>query len=362
MKITRDNYELYFLDFIEGRMSEQEKNELFLFLGQNPDLKSELEDYDQIYLKPVTNAGFENKESVKKGGVNEEINESNFEQFCIAAAENDLSDEKKTDLLKFIGNNSRRENTLMLYSKIKLSADKDVLFERKDQLYKRVVSFSARTVYSAISVAAVILVIFSANFFLDSHNDYVTSPQEYISDMKPESFIADTIIKLPENEVNIEVLQSDKTVHLAEGEAEGEKQEEKYTERQKVHTETGRLFARANTLPPKPIPAERKVSDPSEMAHRLNNTSTVPGKYSDNRDFSFYNFTGEVAELFNSDILSRNEGRITAWDIADAGLRGFSRLTGKEVNFDKDVDEDGRIVALVIETESFGFSRVKGKK
>ena len=45
MKITRDNYEIWFLDYLEGRLNDSEKEELHQFLASHHDLAAELDEY-----------------------------------------------------------------------------------------------------------------------------------------------------------------------------------------------------------------------------------------------------------------------------------------------------------------------------
>jgi hypothetical protein len=51
-KITRHNYESFFLDYLEGELSDELKKELEVFLAQNPDLAEELEEFESVSLKP----------------------------------------------------------------------------------------------------------------------------------------------------------------------------------------------------------------------------------------------------------------------------------------------------------------------
>ena len=46
--INKDNYESFFLRYIEGRLSESEQKELEAFLLQNPETKELLELYDPM--------------------------------------------------------------------------------------------------------------------------------------------------------------------------------------------------------------------------------------------------------------------------------------------------------------------------
>lgn len=50
MMINRNNYEAFFLDFIEGRLNEEQRAEVQLFLLKHPDLAAELEDLTALPL------------------------------------------------------------------------------------------------------------------------------------------------------------------------------------------------------------------------------------------------------------------------------------------------------------------------
>jgi hypothetical protein len=51
-KINRNNYESYFLDFLEGTLEEPLKAELMDFLKKNPDLAKELDEFEMVRLSP----------------------------------------------------------------------------------------------------------------------------------------------------------------------------------------------------------------------------------------------------------------------------------------------------------------------
>lgn len=64
MTITTDNYEYYFYQYAEGRLTEAERNEVEAFLQQHPDLADELSLYDPgLKLEPAT-VVFPDKESL----------------------------------------------------------------------------------------------------------------------------------------------------------------------------------------------------------------------------------------------------------------------------------------------------------
>ena len=66
MKINRDNYEAYFLDYHEGQLSPEMIEEVELFVVQNPDLKNMLDEFEAISLVADEDVVFETKFSLKK--------------------------------------------------------------------------------------------------------------------------------------------------------------------------------------------------------------------------------------------------------------------------------------------------------
>lgn len=64
--INKDNYEAYFLDHLEGNLSEKDKKELEVFLKENPKLEEELKAYDNsLFLIPDMEISFKEKESLR---------------------------------------------------------------------------------------------------------------------------------------------------------------------------------------------------------------------------------------------------------------------------------------------------------
>ena len=50
MIITRDNYESFFMDYLEGNLEENLIDQFLDFLKQNPDLKEELHLFEEVSL------------------------------------------------------------------------------------------------------------------------------------------------------------------------------------------------------------------------------------------------------------------------------------------------------------------------
>ncbi|MBO7199993.1 MAG: hypothetical protein J6V54_01210 [Bacteroidales bacterium] len=67
MKINIDNYELYFLRYIEGRLSDEERREVETFLIKHPDLKEIMDMYDPFFtLAKDEELVFDDKDSLMR--------------------------------------------------------------------------------------------------------------------------------------------------------------------------------------------------------------------------------------------------------------------------------------------------------
>lgn len=65
MKITRDNYEIYFIDYLDGTLPPELIDELKAFLLVNRDLEDQLQSVENCRL-PIPSEHFPDKESLKK--------------------------------------------------------------------------------------------------------------------------------------------------------------------------------------------------------------------------------------------------------------------------------------------------------
>lgn len=72
MNYTRNNYEEHVLDYLEGRMTEEQSNRFKHFLLSNPDIYSEVSEMKLVYLTPDLSVQFPDKDSLhhtqSKGG------------------------------------------------------------------------------------------------------------------------------------------------------------------------------------------------------------------------------------------------------------------------------------------------------
>jgi hypothetical protein len=136
-RISIFNYEAFYLDFLEGNLSEEDTVLLFEFLDKHPELK--LEDDALVTLNddlPVLDDQF--KMGLKQVEFNETvITAHNAEQFMIAETEGLLSSEKVIELDQFVGSDTDRMRLRKSFAATRLQPDVRVVFADKDSLKRK---------------------------------------------------------------------------------------------------------------------------------------------------------------------------------------------------------------------------------
>ena len=98
MKLTRDNYELWFLDYTEGKLSQTQIEEMRHFLLVNEDLAEELEALAPV-LRADLHLSYPGKEKLKKSLFEDQ---EYLENTIIASLEGDLNEAEQLLLEKWL--------------------------------------------------------------------------------------------------------------------------------------------------------------------------------------------------------------------------------------------------------------------
>jgi hypothetical protein len=152
-QITRDNYEVWFIDYLDGRLSTSENAMLQKFLSENADLAIELESLEDITLAEPANTGFPNKALLKKASAPfSDLNEYDYQM--VKALEQGMPEPENINMASTLALTDWH-----LYQKIRLQAA--VLnYPHKNKLKHKRIAFmpaALRTVAAAI----LLLVLFN---------------------------------------------------------------------------------------------------------------------------------------------------------------------------------------------------------
>lgn len=133
MNITRDNYEIFFLDYLEGHLEESLIDPFLDFLEQNPDLKEELQLFENVHL-PQESIAFPGKKQLYR--LSPEEREA-FDLKAVALMEGDLKKAERRLLEAYLEKHPELKKEAALFEKTRLIADKSILFPDKEKLYRR---------------------------------------------------------------------------------------------------------------------------------------------------------------------------------------------------------------------------------
>jgi hypothetical protein len=189
-KINIHNYEAYLLDLAEGELSSADEKLLMLFLNENPELKKE---FGFVNLEKVSaeNIYFENKLGLKKTEILTDVTSNNFDELCISRLEGDLNNKEVVEFDNFIESNEIRKKEFSIFKLARLTIDKDEVFQNKKSLKrKEVKTYIFRKNYTAISIAASIIILTGLYLFIPKEKENINLVSETNQDAKIE--------KLPE--------------------------------------------------------------------------------------------------------------------------------------------------------------------
>lgn len=132
MTINRNNYEEYFLLYIDNELSVTDKDMVDVFIAANPDLAEELVMLQQSIIKPEELV-FPGKENLVKALAIDE----NTEEKLLLLLDNELPENEKKEILALASNNESVKKEWELLQQVKLSAADKIVFEDKPLLYRK---------------------------------------------------------------------------------------------------------------------------------------------------------------------------------------------------------------------------------
>jgi len=153
--IDRNNYESFFIDYLDGSLPIEEIDLLLDFLTENPDLAEELKDLEKIKLQPSNLADF-NFQHLKKTDLDlAEV----FEETCIRAIENELSASELKNFQEYLSQNIERQNTFELFRSTVSEPDPFIIYDQKNSLKKKTIVFKYWYAVAAIFILGLMFFI-----------------------------------------------------------------------------------------------------------------------------------------------------------------------------------------------------------
>ena len=132
MNINRNNYETFFILYIDNELSVQEKIAVDVFIQQNPDLKEELTMFQQSVVVPEAISFSAKDRLLKKPAVTDEIQEK-----LLLLLDKELNKAEVKNITCIISQDDACKKEWEVLQLTKISADNSIVFKDKAALYKQ---------------------------------------------------------------------------------------------------------------------------------------------------------------------------------------------------------------------------------
>jgi hypothetical protein len=367
MSINQHNFELFILDYYEGKLDAAATGELMLYLEQNRDAREAFESYEAIMLTPDLSRQYEPKSSLKKTVVIAvgELNEENYEKYFMESVENNLSATQLSNLSEFVGKNPQLQKTLDNYKKTVLQPDLSLVFEGKEMLKKTLVvplrpTPLRRMIVVSISVAAVLAVVLISGIILSNINTTDKNGSYAFSFVDISKSLRKTSAVVKQNEEN-DIPQSGNKVSYQ-------------TNTQNI------TFADMNSSNNKPALDKLQIKKGTYIEPTIGKELTASVVLLKRSEYS--NLIDERELLLsrrNKESTSQEEGladyvvngiknaarstaknkedikdnkRLGFWDIAGFGVYTYNKITNNNLTLNKQTDASGRLMSFNLEDNS----------
>lgn len=165
MKISRENYEIYMLDYIEGNLPFEIQEDFVAFLNKNPDIKAKAQDLNEYRLESST-VLFNSKNLLKKNPEFDIPGISLFDQLSIAHLEKYITTSESIHLKEILNKSIDKQKEFQLFPHTILKPDFSIVYKHKSSLKRKAIGY----IYILGAMAASLLLLLAFAIFFPSDN------------------------------------------------------------------------------------------------------------------------------------------------------------------------------------------------
>jgi hypothetical protein len=165
--ITRENYESWLIDLIDGNLTDKHVNMVLDFLQSNPDINEEFKNLEKVLLVPDQNTHFQYNKLLKTDFDHPEI----FEETAIRSIEKQLSVNDEEKFEQYLNSSEKAKQNYKQYLKTILIPDTSIIYPYKNKLLKN----RALPLYW---LAAAAVVVFAVLFWFNTDKQQTIPTQQ----------------------------------------------------------------------------------------------------------------------------------------------------------------------------------------
>lgn len=365
INIKRNNYEEYFMDYLDENLSQSDKQTFMLFLEQNPDLKEELEMVRQGALVP-DEVVFKGKQELKRKNIL--TSGHHFDELCITSIEGDLTKTEQSKFDAYLHQNIEKQEEFFVFTKTKLKADETIVFQEKERLKKKESKRFKRRTISILSAAASIVILVGLYFLIPKKNNYTNHnnvSQQTIVKHNTEKTKTNKPATTKQIDQELEDIES---LEPIEKELLSEVKVEEYLIVDIDNNQDNRINIeeKNSPVPEKLKSAEIRFDYKKEVRIVYLADVSLPDIEMENKSVqedSYHTLRTFLASAFNKRLLNKEEKhRIELFDLAQAGVKGINKLTGSNMKLERKFDQNGKLDKTEFNSRLIAFSAPVKKK
>jgi hypothetical protein len=349
MKISRDNYEVFLVDYLDGKLSPSSVSELMLFLEQNPDLKGEFEGIEDAVLVAEEIAYTDKSELKKKSFLNSGI-DNELEYISIASIEGVLTESEKLKLNSEIIQNKKFERQINIYKTTILQPNSEIHFTGKAQLKRtRIVPIRFTTLRKAVSIAASIGLIIGVytigKIFVYDNPMQLNNTNNLITSVNP-PVKAETINQVTEDiTINKNSILKNRNISAA------------ILNKKPDSSSNIENLPRVEFIPSMLASIESKSVVIQKNVQYEQVAITIEDYYRQKEFASEHPLANAKVQTAQS-----NYREIGIFEVLQYGVRSFGKFIGRDIRLNAKKDKNGRIEEISFESKLIAFSKEIRKK
>lgn len=345
MTISRENYEIWFMDWLDNNLTGSQSEELNSFLDENPDLREEFNDLCVLNLRPSA-CILKGKENLLRSS--SEIPEKQFEFLCAAAAENDLSEEEQKEMDLITSMEPEKGRTLEIYKRLRLKAP-GIIYDNKRKLFRlSAVQKVYRVAWIGLSAAAMVAIIIMTGVFNRTVRveENTTIALEKTTPLPPSDLR--TIVENRNQALNEKPspAQRKNTQLVGENRQSSPAEPENKIEKASAPEKVNRIV---------PLSITENVPENSLIAVNIA-LKPVPENDPDDGRSNIGRF---IAQRFRSKVLDEpaaSDKPLKGYEIAEAGIDGLNKLLGWQMALTTKNDENGDVKSVNFNSRMLKFN------
>lgn len=357
--VNRENYETWLIASVENDLNPAGQSQLDEFLEQNPGLKREHDLFISTRSTPDLAVSFEEKASLKNKSIKpvKGIEASNYEEMMIAHFEGDLTT-SKTDLLnEFLNQNPGLKQEYEWLKKSGLSPDKNISYPEKSNLKKYTLSLSRRQVFRSVAAAATIalLIAFSWNMLFPPKVDTVKLTDLQRSDLEHKP---PRIVKQEDNTTENKNRQNNETkVDQRENNTPESSRREDISGMNMIASSEPKQIKTENTPQLKPD-YRIYIKDLYDVnANMYQDDHTMMAAIDKDQYPSLDELALKKIENWSGMDTLQSDKNNLLWIAINAGITGFNKLTGSDVQLQKKISDEGQLKSYSFKAGKLKISR-----